>query len=184
MMQLSDITFEYLTECFELDAILGTLTWKTRPATHFASGAAGALRWNKIYAGKLAGCLDKDAKFERTRVSIGDRDLRCHRIVFAMFNGIDLVDVPNIIDHINGNQLDDRPVNLREATPAQNRWNSKTPSTSSSGIKGVAWDGSSWSASIRQGGKKIMIGRFEEKELAAAAYREAALRLRGEFARF
>lgn len=185
-MQLSDFTFEYLSECFELDTVSGALIWKTRPDWHFAKGSTGAVGWNKLYAGKVAGCLCKDGKFTRAMVSVGDRNLRCHRIVFAIFNRIDLVEVPRIVDHANGNTLANRPGNLRGATPLQSTWNTGLRSNNKSGLKGVCWHAGekAWRATIRDRGKCVTIGRFKDKEMAAAAYREAALRLQGEFARF
>ncbi|MGU0171669.1 HNH endonuclease [Escherichia coli] len=44
-----------------------------------------------------------------------------------------------MVDHINMIRSDNRIVNLRAATRAQNGQNSKTRSDNASGVKGVSW---------------------------------------------
>jgi hypothetical protein len=90
------------------------------------------------------------------------------------------------IDHINGDRLDNRICNLRVASHAENQRNSRRPTANTSGIKGVSWDKreSKWQANIRVNNKMINLGRFNNKEDAAAVYRAAALRYHGDFAKF
>lgn len=89
------------------------------------------------------------------------------------------------IDHINGNPLDNRIANLREATESENGANSKLYTNNTSGIKGVTWIARErkWRAAIQCRGRTICIGTFSDKERAAAAYREKAKILFGDFAR-
>jgi len=88
-------------------------------------------------------------------------------------------------DHVNGNGLDCRRENMREATVSQNRHNTGIRTDNSSGYKGVSWDKSmnKWVAQIQVNCKGIKIGRFTTKELAALAYNRAAIKYHGEFAR-
>jgi len=90
------------------------------------------------------------------------------------------------IDHKNGDRLDNRWSNLREATPAQNNFNSKKPKNNTSGFKCVAWHKKlqRWRAYITINDRHRHIGLFDNKEDAHAAYCRAAKELRGEFARF
>jgi hypothetical protein len=76
-------------------------------------------------------------------------------------------------DHINGDPLDNRRVNLRIATNAQNGQNRRKRA-----YRGTTWDASRnlWRAHVRLAGKEHYLGRFatrEEAAAAAAAYRRA-----------
>lgn len=102
-------------------------------------------------------------------------ELRLHRVVMDAKNG-------DVIDHINGNGLDCRRENLRFVTNAQNNYNRRKSSGSSSKYKGVCRFNGKYVAHIRCDGKKIHLGTFEDEETAASAYNDAAIRLFGEFA--
>ena len=60
----------------------------------------------------------------------GDRRKSIHRVVMGNPEGMD-------VDHINGDRLDNRKVNLRVCTRSQNSQNKKLRSDSKSGFKGV-----------------------------------------------
>jgi AP2 domain/HNH endonuclease len=89
------------------------------------------------------------------------------------------------IDHIDHPGTDNRRCNLRFATRSQNNQNQNRASHNTSGYKGVSWDSkrSKWEAYITRYGRKIHVGYFASKELAAQAYNEAAEDIFGEFAR-
>lgn len=93
------------------------------------------------------------------------------------------------VDHINGDGLDNRRVNLREATPSQNQANSRKRQRHGgrkphSQYKGVTREYSKWVARITYGGRVVRLGLFEEELDAASAYRSAAKQLCGPYARF
>lgn len=91
-----------------------------------------------------------------------------------------------IVDHINGDALDNRRSNLRIATLAENNRNRKRNSTNqSSNFKGVNFHkrDKRWTASIGHNGQSIYLGEFDKEIDAAAAYNDAARELFGEFAR-
>jgi hypothetical protein len=89
------------------------------------------------------------------------------------------------IDHANRDRSDNRWVNLREASPSQNRMNRGKQRNSASGIKGVHWASHArrWRADVTFKGRRHRLGYFDTREAAAAAYEAAAHRLAGEFAR-
>jgi hypothetical protein len=97
------------------------------------------------------------------------------------------VDDPSVlIDHRNGNGLDNQRGNLRIATNAQNGYNArKRHGTTTSKYKGVTWDTArgKWTASIMVSRRRYALGRFENEEDAARAYDDAAQRWFGEFSR-
>jgi hypothetical protein len=90
-----------------------------------------------------------------------------------------------LVDHRNGNGLDNRRSNLREATPAQNSANARLSRQSTSGFKGVTWYKrcSRWRAHIKVDQEQRHLGYFDDATEAAKAYDAAALEAFGAFAR-
>lgn len=90
-----------------------------------------------------------------------------------------------LVDHINGDGLDNQRANLRLATGSQNNANQGLASTNTTGFKGVNWYGRTgrWRACIGINGRQIHLGYFATALAAAHAYDRAALGLFGEFAR-
>jgi hypothetical protein len=91
-----------------------------------------------------------------------------------------------LVDHKNGNPLDNRRSNLRFATYIQNSMNSGLRKNNISGFKGASFDKRKkmWKASIMHNRKNKFLGYFDTPEEAHAAYCAAAVRLVGEFANF
>ena len=90
------------------------------------------------------------------------------------------------VDHINGNKLDNRKINLRICTPYQSSLNRGKHIDSMCKYKGVSANKSSyknkpWRARIFYK-KEIHIGSFATQEEAAIAYNKTAKKLYGEFA--
>jgi hypothetical protein len=86
-----------------------------------------------------------------------------------------------VVDHRNRNGIDNRPLNLRVCTPAQNEYN-KAPRGKRSRFKGVYPDGDKWYALIKHKGKTYYLGTFDDEVEAAKARDRKAYELEGEFA--
>ena len=88
-----------------------------------------------------------------------------------------------VVDHVDGNKLNNCKHNLRVCTQQQNSWNTNTPLRAASGYRGVYRNGAKWCARIKHNNKVQHIGNFNTSEEAAMAYDVAALEYRGEFAK-
>lgn len=114
------------------------------------------------------------------------RSVSMHRFILG-YSG------PDDVDHVNGNGLDNRRVNLRIATRAQNLANSRARpkrAAKSSAFKGVSWHdtktGGCWRAEVekRTDGKRKRFIRYASTEgEAARLYDELAREHFGAFAR-
>lgn len=98
-----------------------------------------------------------------------------------------LLDPPSdmVIDHINGNALDNRRENIRVCTISENLKNRKMASHNKSGFKGVYLDDrkKKYRAVIYSNKKKYSLGSYNTKVEAALAYDLAAIKMHGQFAR-
>ncbi len=114
-------------------------------------------------------------------LSVDGKTYRAARLIWFYMTG----EWPDrLVDHENRIRDDDRWVNLRLATGAQNARNATLSRRNSSGVKGVMWykRHGRWTASIRVDRKLIHLGYFSTIEEAAAARRAAELQHFGEFA--
>lgn len=86
-----------------------------------------------------------------------------------------------IIDHINGDRLDNRRCNLRECSKSQNGANRVSRGTSK--YLGVYLKNNTWDSCMTVNRKSIFLGSFEKEEDAAIAYNKGAIKYHGEFAK-
>lgn len=91
----------------------------------------------------------------------------------------------DLVDHINVVKTDNRTVNLRAATVAQNNQNSKINVRNTSGHKGVSFNkrAGKWKSAIKHNGSCTFLGYFDSAEAAKTAYDSAAKIYHGQFAR-
>jgi hypothetical protein len=123
---------------------------------------------SKSKAGDFAGCVDRTVGYKR--VMVDGKSYKVHRLIWMMTHGKFPVDM---IDHINGNKLDNRISNLREANQQQNQQNSiKARSNNKLGLIGVSRHKQCkrFRADIMISGKTKYLGLFETPEEAHQAY--------------
>jgi D-serine dehydratase len=102
-----------------------------------------------------------------------------HRLIMKAEKG-------EIVDHINGNTLDNRKQNLRLVNATNNSYNKKVPCTNTTGYKGVVRRNckrNPFCAFIQEKKKQIYLGYFATAKEAAEAYDAASLKYHGEFGR-
>lgn len=101
-----------------------------------------------------------------------------HRLIMGAVPG-------EMIDHINGNTLDNRLCNLRFTNKSLNSINSKKRVGTSSKYRGVTWHAQNkrWLAQTGIKGKHISIGCFKNEVDAAIAYNNYMINLYGSYAK-
>lgn len=172
---------DFLDECFEYNPETGSLTWKTRPAHHFASVA----RWrafNTRFAGKPALNSPDGQGYLRGSISYHGKATfyRQHRVIWKLMTGEDPVEE---IDHKDLDRSNNRWSNLREATRSENFYNKPRRRDNQSGFKGVSPHRDGYTATIRVRGRRHYLGRFSSAEEAHKAYTRAAEHLHGKYSR-
>lgn len=109
----------------------------------------------------------------------GQRQLFMHRLVMKVN------ELKTEVDHIDGDGLNNKKINLRTCTRSENCRNRKP--YGSSPYLGVSWYGfnnkNKWSATIKINGRQKCLGYFSVEAEAAIAYNKAASLHHGEFAR-
>jgi hypothetical protein len=161
------MTKEELDLLFEYDYNSGKLIWKVD---------RGACSRN----GKVAGFIGSDGYIS---IEINNKAYKAHRLIWIMIYG----KLPNDkVDHINGIRHDNRLCNLRECSHYENMRNRYKNSNNKSGYKGVSWskDKQKWLVQLMVNKNRIHVGLFNDINDAAEAYKLAAIKYHGDFAKF
>ena len=159
------LTKDYLNTLFDYKD--GMIFWKVKTKRH----------QQKI--GDRAGTKIGDG---RRYVSVDGVRYGEHRIIYFMHHGYTEL----FIDHRDLDQTNNKIENLRAATKGQNEQNTTKRITNTSGYKGVSFNinKNKWRATITVNGKQKSLGYHFTPEAAFEAYKEAANKHYGDFARY
>ena len=158
------ITHKELLRILDYNSWTGLFRWKVN-------------RTNGARVGDLAGCKDKSRGYIKFCLVIDGirKTYLGHRLAWFYVYGIW---PKGLIDHKDTANDHNWINNLREATSQQNNRNKGVTKSNSTGFKGV---------NPGKNGKfrsYICLGTFDTKEEAHEAYKQAALKLHGEFAHY
>lgn len=118
---MAELTQERLHELLEYDLETGIFRWKVSRG--------------RAKKGSVAGSIHKGTRNSKyLHIRIDRKGYKAHRLAWLYVHGY----FPeNLIDHIDGNPLNNKLENLREASPVCNVQNSKMKKNNTSGIPGV-----------------------------------------------
>lgn len=156
------------------------LVWKPRSREMFKTQASFT-HFKTTREGRAAGYLSTDENgYQSWKIEILSKPFTVSVLVYNLMVG----EVPSkmVVDHKNGNALDNSLDNLRLATRSQNKMNEKLRKDNLASCKGVRKEGNFWIARIGCSGKNYL-GRFKTLDEAKVAYDDAAKTFYGEFAR-
>jgi hypothetical protein len=122
--------------------------------------------------------LAKRAKKIYLYTCIAGSEYFLHRMITNAAHGM-------VVDHIDGNTLNNTRSNLRVCTQAENTRNRAKSQTASGKFKGVSFrkDIGKWRARIMINRKEISLGVFDSEVIAAKAYNDAAVIYHGVFSK-
>jgi hypothetical protein len=158
-----EMTQELAKSLWDYDPNTGLLFWKVKAA-------------KKTHIGACACTEHKRAVYTTYyKVTYNYRNYLAHRIVWLMLFG----ELPESIDHKDGNGLNNREDNLRKATKAENQWNRGKARTNTTGYKNVVfieYEGKlGWAYAVQMRVEKKRVtklfsrAKFAAKEKALAA---------------
>ena len=148
------------------------------PVTGILSWKRGLKYAKQRQEGRPAGTMSKGGYL---RLSIERRMYANHRIIWKIVTGSE---PDGVVDHIDGNKLNNRSNNLRCVTQRQNLYNSVRRTDNTTGYKGVVY--SDWHRgylfNIRVNGKKITSPVFRTPEAANDYVMQVREKGHGEYA--
>lgn len=141
--------------------------------------ATGIFRWREtrggVRIGAIAGRVNVNGYVE---IGIDGRLTGAHRAAWMHANGA--IPAGHVVDHIDGNKQDNRMINLRVVTVAENGRNRHRPAGANT-VVGVTWDKAKrkWRADIKVGNKCVTLGRFDCHDEARSAHAAAKAAFHG-----
>ena len=168
-MTTTNPTADYLAQCFDYDEEAGALFWKRRPKEHYRYRTGPGI--NAKLAGKRAGNIFL-GKYRQ--IYLDGKTLYEHRVIYALCTG----QWPVMVNHIDGNGLNNRFSNLIAGDYKSNGKNLRRYTNNKHGYTGIRpASGDRWEAHITEDGHWKHLGVFPDKASAIRARRAAERRM-------
>jgi len=159
---------EYLKECISYDPETGVCTWLRRPREHFETNQLFNW-WNSRYSGKEAGSKRRIRHSEYRHIHLDHHMIAIHRAIWAIVHG----EWPNVIDHIDGDGLNNRISNLRNVDSFVNMKNKRRYANCELECGIHKRKGGTYFAGIKVNGEYKHLGSFKTLDEAVDARRAA-----------
>jgi hypothetical protein len=157
-----ELTQELLQSLFNYNPETGEFTW--------------LVSRGRSKAGKIAGTPARAGNGKvYVVITIDGKPYKSHRLAWLYSYG---AWPENHIDHIDHDSTNNRLINLRDVSHAENHKNKKAYKNNRSGVTGVSFHNKlqKWRAYIAVNGKLIHLGYFELKDEAVTARRNTELK--------
>lgn len=169
------LTQERLKEIIFYNDDTGEFIWLPRSSESFPGRKrpiALAKSFNKRDAFRVAGheTRCKRSKTSYIHIRIDNKTYKAHRLAFLYMNGC----MPQEVDHIDHNGMNNRWVNLRWSNPKDNAKN-PVKKSNKTGVIGVNWHKSAnkWQArAVDMNGNRVDLGRFDDFDEAVRVRKE------------
>jgi hypothetical protein len=161
------ITFNKLKRLLEVNVEDGWAKWKID-------------RYNNAIILKA-----KVESFFPLKSSLNARSIRLHQIIWVFAHNGNWCWPPDELDHKDGNDANNKIVNLRKCSHRQNMTNQSMCNRNTSGYPGVYWSSKKqwWYVLVFIRRKRIFLGRFINYDVAVAARRAGEIKYCGEYSR-
>ena len=164
---MNELSTDTIRELLDYNPNTGIFIWRIRGREWFTRERdCNAL--NARFAGKEAGYVHTNPTgYPSLLIGVLGKMYLAPRLVFLWMGK----DLPEQVDHLNGDSLDNRWLNFKPSTAAENRKNMSMSRSNTSGVTGVYWHKptSKWQARVGLGGKKKCLGMFDFDDLDLAA---------------
>ena len=164
------LTTDTVRDLLDYDPDTGVFTWLGRDWFWFSTEGSYK-RWNTLFAGKEAGCIYTDAwGYPRRMIKLLGKLRSASRLAFLWMDE----PLPEQVDHLDRDSLNNRWSNLAPSNNAENSKNLSKYRNNTSGVCGVSWHkpAGKWLARVKLGGKSHYLGHFADLEEAAAVVAE------------
>ena len=168
----------FLKECFQYNPINGILSWKIRPVSHFVSEKR-ATAWNKRYANtecKVVKPVNNTLSYYK--VSIHKKQYYVHTLIWLMMYN----ELPEgIVEHNDGNGLNNRLGNLRDKSFSENSLKAKISKNNTLGYIGISLQkNGKYRSQVCYNGKNIALGAYDDAKFASMCHHTAVYILTNE----
>lgn len=155
------LTQEILKGILYYNKQTGIFNWRERDRSFFNSDRAFK-SWNSRFCGRNAGTIKKNSNgISYYQIVILGKKYYAHRLAYLYITGIW---PPVIIDHEDGDGLNNTWTNIKQATYQENSKNREMSRANKTGCMGVTFskERKKWIVKVNISGRSVQLGSFDD----------------------